>query len=73
MDALSKIFDDIHLNQSEYIYLKTKNNWAFQYHDQGAIIAYVIMQGQCILHLDQKTIALEAGDLILIPSGQKHL
>ena len=73
MDALSKIFDDIHLNQSEYIYLKAKNNWAFQYHDQGAIIAYVIMQGQCILHLDQKTIALEAGDLILIPSGQKHL
>ena len=73
MDALSKIFDDIHLNQSEYIYLKTKNNWAFQYHDQGAIIAYVIMQGQYILHLDQKTITLEAGDLILIPSGQKHL
>lgn len=54
MDALSKIFDDIHLNQSEYIYLKAKNNWAFQYHDQGAIIAYVIMQGQCIFTFRSK-------------------
>ncbi len=29
MDALSKIFDDIHLHQSEYIYLKSiKADWS---------------------------------------------
>ncbi|RZG64818.1 AraC family transcriptional regulator [Acinetobacter bouvetii] len=73
MDALSKIFDDIHLNKSEYIYLKAKNNWAFQYHEHGAMIAYIMMQGQCLLHVEGEKIQLEAGDLILIPSGQNHL
>jgi hypothetical protein len=29
MDALSKIFDDIHLNKSEYIYIKAQGEWAF--------------------------------------------
>ena len=72
MDALSKIFDDIHLNQSEYIYLQADNNWAFHYHEQGAMIAYAMMQGQCLLHAGGKQLALEAGDLILIPSGQNH-
>ena len=35
MDALSKIFDDIHLHQSEYIYLNPQGDWSFQYRDQG--------------------------------------
>lgn len=72
MDALSKIFDDIHLNRSEYIYLKAKNNWAFQYHEHGAMIAYVVMQGQALLHINGEQIQLESGDLILVPSGQNH-
>ncbi|MGE8541714.1 AraC family transcriptional regulator [Acinetobacter sp. ANC 3813] len=72
MDALSKIFDDIHLNKSEYIYLKTKNNWSFQYHEHGAMIAYVMMQGSCLMHINSEKVPLEMGDLILIPSGQNH-
>ena len=30
MDALSKFFDDIHLNKSEYIYIKAQGEWAFK-------------------------------------------
>ena len=37
MDALSKIFEDIHLHQSEYIYLNPQGDWSFQYRDQGPI------------------------------------
>ena len=43
MDALSKIFDDIHLNKSEYIYLKPQGDWAYAYQEQGAMIGYVVL------------------------------
>ena len=51
MDALSKIFDDIHLHQSEYIYLNPQGDWSFQYRDQGAMLAYVVLQGSLHIHL----------------------
>ncbi|MFP0309225.1 AraC family transcriptional regulator, partial [Acinetobacter pittii] len=41
MDALSKFFDDIHLNKSEYIYLKAQGEWAFKTQDQSALLAYI--------------------------------
>ena len=72
MDALSKIFDDIHLHRSEYIYLKSKQAWSFQFQDHGAMIAYVVISGQCLVQLNNEQIQLEAGDLCLIPSGQNH-
>lgn len=73
MDALSKIFEDIHLNKSEYIYLNLSGDWAFRYQEQGAIAAYIVLQGKIHLQLDdgQKRL-IEAGDLVLIPSGQSH-
>ncbi|MFI7826444.1 AraC family transcriptional regulator, partial [Acinetobacter baumannii] len=37
MDALSKFFDDIHLNKSEYIYIKAQGEWAFKTQDQSAL------------------------------------
>ena len=73
MDALSKIFDDIHLNHSEYIYLKAQNNWAFQHQEHDAMVAYIMMHGQCVLHIADKQIMLESGDLLLVPSGLPHL
>jgi Mannose-6-phosphate isomerase len=72
MDALSKIFDDIHLHRSEYIYLRSKHPWAFHFQDHNAMVAYVVIQGQCVVHIDQEQVLLEAGDLCLIPSGQNH-
>ncbi|MGN0937497.1 cupin domain-containing protein [Acinetobacter amyesii] len=72
MDALSKIFDDIHLHRSEYIYLRSKHPWAFHFQDLNAMVAYVVIQGQCVVHIDQEQVLLEAGDLCLIPSGQNH-
>ena len=45
MDALSKIFEDIHLNQSEYLYLKPYGEWAFRYSEQSTMMAYAVLQG----------------------------
>ncbi len=73
MDALSKIFDDIHLNKSEYIYLKPQGDWAYSYQEQDAMIGYVVLVGNMTIQLNPHTqLQVEAGDLLLIPSGQNH-
>ena len=73
MDALSKIFEDIHLNQSEYLYLKPYGEWAFRYTEQSTMMAYAVLQGQFTICLDAKQIiVVEVGDLILLPSGPSH-
>ncbi|NNG80550.1 AraC family transcriptional regulator [Acinetobacter sp. ANC 5378] len=73
MDALSKIFDDIHLNKSEYIYLKPQGDWAYSYQEQDAMIGYVVLVGHMTIQLTPHTqLQVEAGDLVLIPSGQNH-
>lgn len=73
MDALSKIFDDIHLNKSEYIYLKLQGDWAYSYQEQDAMIGYVVLVGHMTIQLNPHTqLQVEAGDLVLIPSGQNH-
>ncbi|OTG79521.1 AraC family transcriptional regulator [Acinetobacter sp. ANC 5054] len=72
MDALSKIFDDIHLHRSEYIYLKSQQPWSFHFQDQDAMVAYVVIQGKGYLCLENEQVLLEAGDLCLVPSGQNH-
>ncbi len=73
MDALSKIFEDIHLNQSEYLYLKPHGEWAFRYTEQSTMMAYAVLQGQFTICLDAKQIIVaEVGDLILLPSGPSH-
>ena len=73
MDALSKIFEDIHLNQSEYLYLKPHGEWSFRYTEQSTMMAYAVLQGQFTICLDAKQIiVVEVGDLILLPSGPSH-
>ena len=73
MDALSKIFEDIHLNQSEYLYLKPHGEWSFRYTEQSTMMAYAVLQGQFTICLDAKQIIVaEVGDLILLPSGPSH-
>ena len=51
MDALSKFFDDIHLNKSEYIYLKAQGEWAFKTQDQSALLAYIVLTGSVYIQL----------------------
>lgn len=73
MDALSKIFEDIHLNQSEYLYLKPHGEWAFRYKEQSTMMAYAVLHGHVNICLGLKQIVhAEAGDLILLPAGQSH-
>ena len=67
MDALSKIFDDIHLNHSEYIYLQAQGDWSFQSPKQDAVIAHIVLYGNAYLEFSPKmTVALQTGDMFLM-------
>ncbi|WP_288383578.1 AraC family transcriptional regulator [uncultured Acinetobacter sp.] len=73
MDALSKIFDDIHLNKSEYLYLKTQGEWAFHCGAQDALVAHIILMGSATFYITDGTqVEAQAGDIVLIPSGKAH-
>lgn len=73
MDALSKIFDDIHLNHSEYIYLQAQGDWAFGCAEQAAVMAHIILFGTAYIHFQHgQTLQLNTGDMLLIPSGLQH-
>lgn len=74
MDALSKIFDDIHLAKSEYIYLNVHHPYRLLYRHEPSMLAYVILHGQAQLSFEDSdhVIVLQQGDLILLPSAKAH-
>lgn len=73
MDALSKIFDDIHLSHVEYFYLQPRGNWQFQMAEQDKCVIYIFLVGSGYICLDQKEcIAFETGDFAILPSGTAH-
>lgn len=72
MDALSKIFDDIHLNHSEYIYLQAQGVWAFECAEQSTVIAHIILYGKAHVNFRNQSLDLNTGDMLLIPAGLHH-
>ena len=73
MDALSKIFDDIHLNRTEYIYLKTQGEWSFLCHEQPALIVHIVLVGSVYIQLNsQNSLTANAGEIVIITSGKQH-
>ena len=73
MDALSKIFEDIHLNHSEYLYLQAKGNWAFHSPAQPVLMAHIVLFGEAHLQFNNGThVRLNTGDMFLIPAGLAH-
>ena len=72
MDALSKIFDDIHLNRAEYVYLQAQGEWRLQLQTQQAVVAHIVIHGSMHLHFEGQHLHAQAGDIVLFPSGVAH-
>ncbi|PJI32704.1 AraC family transcriptional regulator [Acinetobacter pseudolwoffii] len=73
MDALSKIFDDIHLAKSEYLYLNVFHPGGFDYQHEPFMLAYILLQGQAQLRfMNGDRLELQQGDLVLLPAGSAH-
>ncbi len=74
MDALSKIFDDIHLARSEYIYLNVFHPHVLGYQHEPSMLAYILLHGQAELGFKDtaERICMQQGDLVLLPSAKAH-
>src|SRR5690606_29494966 len=73
MDALSKIFDDIHLEKSEYLYLNVFHPGGFDYQHEPFMLAYILLQGQAQLKfMNGDWLELQQGDLVLLLAGSAH-
>jgi AraC family transcriptional regulator, alkane utilization regulator len=72
MDALSHILDDIHLGQAEYVYIHGCGDWLLNQPQQPAVMIYVVNAGSVSIFMRDETINLEAGAILLIPSGRQH-
>jgi AraC family transcriptional regulator, alkane utilization regulator len=73
MDALSQVFEDIHLKKTEYLYLQAQGNWAFDSSNQSAMMTHIILFGETFVHFEnQEILHLKTGDMLIIPSGISH-
>ncbi|MBC7750537.1 MAG: cupin domain-containing protein, partial [Candidatus Saccharibacteria bacterium] len=72
MDALSHILEDIPISQAEYVYISGRGNWLIEQPQQSAMVIYAVTAGEAYLYLHDKSIKLEAGGILLMPSGVRH-
>jgi len=72
MDALSHILEDIPISQAEYVYVSGRGNWLVEQPQQSAMITYAVTAGEAYLYLHDQTIKLQAGGILLMPSGIRH-
>ena len=72
MDALSHILVDIHLGKAEYTYISGHGDWLVNVPQQSAVVFYVVTAGQVHVYLKDRTVLLEAGGILVIPSGAAH-
>ncbi len=73
MDALSKIFDDIHMSHAEYLYVTGYDDWHFVLDTHGQVAFHIILFGHCLVQLeDQPSQQVQGGDIFIVSSGQKH-
>ncbi|NHC04058.1 AraC family transcriptional regulator [Acinetobacter sp. 187] len=74
MDALSQVLEDIHLKNTEYLYLQTQGEWTFRSPAQSALICHIVMFGELHIHFDNRQhVHLNTGDMLIIPSGMAHV
>lgn len=73
MDALSQIFDDIHLSQVEYFYYQPHGDWHAYTKSQQQCVIYIILNGNAHIKVDDENfLDLNTGDIAILPAGHAH-
>ncbi len=72
MDALSQICEDLHISKADYIYVNGHGSWHCSV-DSSQIIFYLMIEGECVLLLDdEQQIPLQTGNLVMLSKGKAH-
>ncbi|MCH2242748.1 MAG: cupin domain-containing protein, partial [Aquabacterium sp.] len=73
MDTLSLILDDMRLQGSVFVYTHASAPWSLRLHTPGVAAFHIITGGSAwLLREGREPLALQAGDLVILPSGDDH-
>src|SRR5215471_6248865 len=72
-DSLSGLLRALEVRSTVYCVSELSAPWGFHVEDSSAAKYHIVLEGACILSLDTgEQLALESGDLVLIPQGTGH-
>ena len=72
MDPLTDILQDLRLESSFYARSDLRAPWGLAFSVKDGPSFHVIVTGRCFLRLDNESIPLNTGDLVLLPHGVTH-
>ncbi|MBI5335591.1 MAG: AraC family transcriptional regulator [Burkholderiales bacterium] len=73
MDTLSLILDDMRLQGSVFVYTHASAPWSLRLHTPGVAAFHIVTGGSAwLLRQGREPLALQAGDLVILPSGDDH-
>ncbi len=72
MDPLTDILLDLRLESSFYARSELRAPWGLSFSINDGPSFHVIVTGRCWLRINAERIALETGDLVLLPHGEEH-
>ncbi|MEL6760701.1 MAG: AraC family transcriptional regulator [Myxococcota bacterium] len=73
IDATSKVLQSLRLRESFYCRCDLSAPWALEVPESRRIGFHILLDGQCELHLEDKTWHLKAGSVAMIPHGRRHV
>lgn len=71
-DFLSLLFDDLHLTAAEYFFVAASDPWAIELNTQGRSVFHAVLQGEIRIRIGSEVKLLRAGDILVLPTGQRH-
>lgn len=72
IDALSLLFDDLHLSAAGFTYLQGGERWKADISLMHRAVFYGVITGEVRLRFDDQDIQLTAGDIFALPTGTAH-
>lgn len=73
-DVLSQLLDDLRVESTLYCRVEVSEPWAVAYPGGEAAGFHVVLEGRCTLAREgAEPLALEAGDLVVLPHGTAHV
>ena len=72
-DSVSELLRAVKVHSSVYCLSDLRAPWGLRVEDSNVAKFHVVLEGSCVLKLDSgEPIAVECGELILVPSGRGH-
>jgi AraC-like DNA-binding protein len=72
VDLLTTILQDLRLASSFYAHSELRAPWGISFTVKDGPSFHIVIRGRCWLCVDDEVIALETGDLALLPHGTAH-